>query len=253
MIRLPIRVFCLMVVFTVVGFDSLLAADELPSAADLLGAYVESNGGHANIQSLTSLAVSGVVVDDEANRYDFKLYRKRPNKMRMQLELENYSLMTVSDGDRVYQQVFVQGVPRSVQELEGALAAQTIADSSLDGPFYQLRTRPDWLRVVAEVEVEGEPSYEIEVSEAANSTYQRIWISSEHQQEIKLSRLVLNQEGEEVSEEIYFSDFDQIRGVWLAHCMRYFRDGELTQTVQIEKVSVNVGLFDSYFSKPSSQ
>ncbi|MGZ0656522.1 hypothetical protein ACWPKS_13035 [Coraliomargarita sp. W4R72] len=252
MIRSLIRGFLFKCLFVVVGLQQLAAADALPTIVDLQREYVESNGGPANLQSLTSLAASGEVIDGDENSFFFKLYRKRPNKMRMQVDLPNQSIVTSFDGARVFQQISVRGAPAVIEEITGEDARQIKADSFLDGPFYQLRSRPEWLEVVAEVEVAGVPAYEVLIDERADSPYQRVWISQEHYQEIKLIRMIETADSGEVLEEIFFDDFEQIKGVWLAKHIRYHRDGELVQSVQIEKVRINVGLFDSFFAKPKS-
>lgn len=234
----------------ILGLQQLASADDLPTILDLQRAYVEANGGYSNLQALNSMVASGQVIDMDDHRHDFKMYRKRPDKMRMQLDLPSRSLVTISDGERVFQQILVRGAKDVVQELVGQDAEQTKADGTLDGPFYQLRTRPDWLELVAEVDVAGVPSYEILIDERAKSPYQRVWIGKENQQEVKLSRTIVSEDGAEVLEEIFFSEFEQVRGVWLARHIRYVHDGEFVQAVQIDKVTANVGLFDSFFAEP---
>jgi len=245
-----IRNFRLWGLCFVVCLQSLVADDAFPSILDLQRSYVEANGGHSNLQALSSLIASGKIIDEKGNRYDFKLFRKRPDKMRMQVDFPSRSLTTVYDGSQVFQEISTQGAPDVIEELVGEAAASTKADGSMDGPFYQLRSRPEWLEVVAEVDIEGMPAYEIVISDRADSPYQRVWIGKEHQQEVKLSRLIESDDRGEVLEEIYFSDFEKVRGVWMAKHIRYMRDGKLTQTVQIEEVRANVGIFNSFFAKP---
>lgn len=232
-----------------------LSADELPSIMDLQRAYVEANGGVANIQALSSLIASGGILDAEGNEYEFKLYRKRPDMMRIQVDRPGGTLETVFDGRRAFSILSSPGGDDEVSDLDLAERDRLRTDSSMDGLFFQLRSRPEWLEVVAEVEVDGRPAYKIKIKKDADSSYDQIWLGKEHYQEVKLSRTIqVADEGgmKDGVEEIYFSEFEQIRGVWLARTVRYERDGRLTQTVRIERIRANVGVFDSIFKRPEN-
>nr|MBC8189790.1 hypothetical protein [Puniceicoccaceae bacterium] len=91
---------------------------------------------------------------------------------------------------------------------------------------------------------------EIASRAASDVPYERLWLGTEHLQEVQLRRQASSEAGREHLEEIYFSDFEQIRGVWLAKTARFERDGNFFQGVCINKVRANVGLFDSLFEKP---
>jgi hypothetical protein len=175
--------------------------------------------------------------------------------MRIQVDRPGGTLETVFDGRRAFLILSRPGVGDEVSDLDSAELARLRTDSAMDGPFFQLRSRPEWMEVVAEVEVDGQSTYEIEIKAAADSPYERIWLGKEHYQEVKLRRAVPTVEDAEMTgrvEEIYFSDFEPTRGVWLARTVRYVQDGHVTQTVRIERVRANVGIFDSIFKRPKN-
>jgi len=247
------RIFRLIGLYLVLCLQNLMAADDLPSVLDLQRSYVEANGGLSNIQELSSLIASGQIEDLEGGSHEFKLFRKRPDKMRIQVTLPGAKQMTIFDGEQAFRVVSVRGAPDQIVEISASETSQISADSAMDGPFFQLRGRPEWLEVVAVVDVDGEPAYEIVVSESANSPYERLWVSQEHHQEVKLSRRIELEDGQTSLQEIYFSDFEKIRGIWLAKQIRYENDGQIVQVVAIERVRSNVGIFDSYFAKPENR
>lgn len=217
---------------------------------DLQRAYLEANGGLANIQALSSLILDGVITNAEGEAYEFKLYKKRPDLMRMQIDLPQGSQLTVFDGRRGFELLSRRGEAARLVELDVDASEKAKFEAGIDGIFYHLRGRSEWLEVVSEVEIEGKPAFEIVISEAADLPYERIWVGTEHFQEVKLRRKASSEAGREHLEEIYFSDFEQIRGVWLAKTARFERDGNFFQSVCINKVRANVGLFDSLFEKP---
>jgi hypothetical protein len=226
------------------------AAGELPPIMDLQRSYIAANGGLANIQELSSLIADGEITDADGNRHSFKLYRKRPDLMRMQVDLPGRMQVTTFDGSNGYKLISREGAPDEVVDLNEEETLALEMSSSMDGPLFQLRSRPERLEVVAEVEVDGESAYEITISDSADSMYDRVWISQEHYQEVKLTRPLDAGEGGVALEEIYFSDFEKVRGMWVAKLIRYERGGEHIQTVRIDRLRANVGIFDSFFSKP---
>lgn len=228
------------------------AANKLPPVMDLQRSYIAENGGLANIQELSSLVASGDILDAEGNAHPFKLYRKRPDLMRIQIDLPQGAQMTIFDGRQAFRVVSRMGVPDKTIDLDTQEHLELKATSTMDGPFFALRSRPEQLEVVAEVEVDGQPAYEIAIGEGARSIYDRIWISQEHFQEVKILRPLQSNEGGAEFEEIYFSDFEKIRGMWVAKLIRYERNGKHVQTVRIDRVRANVGVFDSFFARPKN-
>ena len=231
---------------------NLAAEDPLPSIQDLFRSYEKVNGGLYNIQAQNSFIISGKAIKADGQSYDFKLYRKRPNMMRMQVDSGKTRFMTVFDGVEAFRVISTQGVLNRVVDIGGVEAAQIKASSSFDSPFFKLRGRSESLKVVLEADVDGEAAFEIAIGEQANSPYERIWISKENYREIKLSRMIEKKDGDRILEEIYFSDFEQIRGMWMAKNILYEQEGELTQQVVIERIRSNTGIFDSFFMKPKS-
>lgn len=229
-----------------------LAEDVLPTSMDLQLAYVEANGGLANIQALSSLVINGIIVEADGETYDFKLYKKRPDLVRMQIDLPGGKRQVVYDGRSGFEWLSRPGGDDRVVELDAAEFEKIQFDADLDGFFFKLRSRPEWIEVLAEVEVDGLPAYELLISQEANSSYDRVWIGKDHYQEVKLSRIIELESGDDVLEEIYFSDFKKIRGVWIATTTRHERDGVITQIVRVDKVRANVGIFDSFFIRPKN-
>jgi hypothetical protein len=223
--------------------------DPLPSIADLQRAYIAENGGLANLSDVRSLLASGVVTDDGGNEIEVTVYKKRPNLLRIRTSLPGGHIDTVFDGERAFR-LWDRVDGTEVEFLEPGPTQNLAAVSTLEGPFYALRVRPEWLRVVGRVEVRGSPAFEIEVSEAADSIYEKIWLSEASYQEIKVRKRLALADGSELVEDIYFSEFDRVHGVWYARVAAHERGGEVVQTVRIDQARANVGIFDTFFSVP---
>jgi outer membrane lipoprotein-sorting protein len=236
------------------GFQDLVAQEKaLPTVTELQMAYLVENGGRANIEAFHSLMASGYITNAEGDQIEFKLYKKRPNLMRMQTDFGSVTVDTVFDGKRGFNEITAQNAEKTLIDLSPEENAQLSVDSLIDGLFYQMRTRPEWLEVVAEADVNGRPAYVIDIAPEANLQIERLWLDQEHFQETKLRRRVISETGETRIEDVYFSDFKRVRGVWTANTMRYYSGDTLLQTVRIERMRANVGIFDSLFQKPEAE
>lgn len=243
--------FSLLLVGSFLNLAGLSAQDSLPSVMDLQRSYIEKNGGLSNIQALKSLVVFGKILDGSGDSLDFKLYRKRPNFYRMQLERPNVNIITAHDGKKTQRKIKSRVDGYQMVELSDVEKESIRQNSEFDGPFYQLRGRPEWLTLVGLTEVNEIPAYELEVSAEADSRYERIWLHAEHYQEIKLRKRPIDREETETGapEEIFFSGFDQVDGVWLAKQIDQMKGENRLLTIKIDRVRANVGLFDTFFEK----
>jgi hypothetical protein len=232
------------------GLTSLLAAeDSLPSVADLQRAYLEQNGGPSTIHALKSIVADGEILDPSGNARAFKLYRKRPNFYRMEIKQPGVTIITAHDGIRSRRKLEFANGERRMAELNQAENQAISHGSEFDSLFYKLRGRPDLLRIVGLTEVKGTPAYEIAVSPSAQTPYDRIWLDAENYQELKLRRQVAEESGNRVVEEVFFSDFKRVDGVWLATEVVQQKAESPGLTISIDRVRTNVGLFDSFFEK----
>lgn len=228
-------------------------ADELPSVSELQRAYIEANGGLSNILGLTSIVASGVVTFENGENKEFTLYLKRPDRMRLQIAVEPGDYSKIFDGRDGYEVITNVEGATTVRPVTGQKLEELRHDANLDGRFFRLRDKVDSLEVVALVEVDGEPAYEISINDELNFDYNRIWIHQEYLYEMKMSRTIKNAAGELITEELRMSEFEPVRGVWAARKISRYYDDRLVQVVDISNLRSNVGLFDSLFEKPESE
>ena len=227
------------------------AEGELPTIAELQQAYIQSNGGLSNILEVTSIVAIGELTNAGEEPLNFKLYIKRPGLMRLQIRRDGWDYIKVFNGKEAYELMQADNGALETREIAEEQFEGLRSEAKIDGPFFDLRTRPELLKIVGETEVRGEPAYEILVDESADTPYRRIWLHKEHFYEVKLSRQVIDESAEVSESTIFLSDFKRVDGLWSAMCIRYFKNDDIIQEVVLDKILTNVGLFDSYFEKPS--
>ena len=225
-------------------------AEELPSVAELYQCYVRENGGLANLRSLRTLIIKGRKVEENGATRRIAIYRKRPDKLRFKVWLDNARVETVYNGGearRIVAPLRTGGEPK-VKELSADEAAALAGDTRLEGPFFRVRGSFGAVEVAGREEVRGRPAFRLQLGPELDLPYHTIWLDEAHCQEVKLARtLPAGPDGETVEQEIYFSDFRKVAGVYGAREVAYYSDGALTQKLELESVRANVGLFDSYF------
>lgn len=245
-----IAVFCICMTSVSSAEDTVAEGDEMPATRELVSAYIKANGGLGNIQGVTSIAASGKVILTDGEPQEFKLYLKRPNLIRVQFRGEGGDYSKIYNGKEAFEMYSNELGEIATRPLSQEVLEEFRLDANVDGRFFQLRDEYEVIEVVGLTEVNGEPAYELLIGEEAESVFQRIWLHEEYLYELKMSRMLENAEGPEILEELYMSDFEQVRGVWTAKKVARHYDGQLVQEIVFDRVRANVGLYDSFFDKP---
>lgn len=234
--------------FFVFSLSSLKGEETLPSLYDLYREFISSNGGEKNMQELNSIIVSGHILEDD-QKVKFKLYRKRPNKMRITITIDNLEISTIFNGENAWQEVTSRAERVALTKIEGNELASIKTDSTFDSPFYSAFKKRKFITVAAIEEVKGQEAVRLDYDPAGNFGFDSIWLSLDHYQEVKMLRDLPgdDEEGRLLKEEIYYDGFSLIKGVYWVQFMQHFVDGTMTKEVVVEEVKPNAGVFDAYF------
>ncbi len=234
--------------FFVFSMSSLKAEEPLPSLYEIYREFISNNGGERNMQELNSIIVSGHIMQDD-QKVKFRLYRKRPNKMRITVSFDNFEFSTIFNGEEGWQEVTSRSGLVALTKIEDDELATLKMDSMFDSPFYSAFKKRKLITVAAIEEVKGQEVVRLDFDPAGKFGFDSIWLSLEHYQEVKMVRdLPKDSEMSELSkEEIYYDRFSLIKGVYWARLMQHFVDGAMTKEVIIDDVKPNAGVFDAYF------
>ena len=230
------------------GVKSLMAEEPFPTLYELYSEFISNNGGQKNILELNSVIVTGSILQDD-QKVKFRLYRKRPNKMRITINFDAYEISTIFNGTKAWREVTSNLDRIELSKIEGQELATLKSDSSFDSPFYEAFKNRKYITVAALEEVNGEEAVRLDFDPAGNFGFKSLWLSLEHYQEVKMLRFVPSEEeaSQEQREEIFYSGFNLINGIYWAKEMRHFFDKELVKEVSIEEVKANTGVYDSFF------
>lgn len=232
------------------GLAGPLFGADLLTIREIREQYYLANGGLANLQSLTSVAASGIARYPEGAEMSFKRYLKRYGMLRAQVDAESGRLITILNKEGAYQSF--ENRLGAVREMEVSRREliHLRSEAVIGGPFFQLRNQVDHMSVEGALMMDGVPVYEILVDPDLDSPYERIWVHQLDFYVVKLLRWLPEDDGGVTEEEVFLSSHEQINGVWMAKEIEYVRNGEFVQSVLFDSLRGNAGLFDSFFSKP---
>lgn len=224
----------------------------LPSGAEIVRRNIDANGGPNNLGDFRSFFAKGVILSPDGTEKEFKVYRKRPQQMKTVVTDGRVETVFCFDGKRGWTQTSFKGGSESeVTELSGDELKKLSRNSYFDGPVLQHQERPENIRVIGFEEIDGEPVIRVEFMGLDPDDFSAGWISTKHFQTIRLAHVSINEAGEEtIDEELAFSDFKKVNGVYIAMRSESRRGGELIREVRIDEVRPNVGIFDSFFDRP---
>ncbi|MGJ8650970.1 MAG: hypothetical protein ACSHX4_11470 [Opitutaceae bacterium] len=232
--------------------EAVTEEDPLPTLMELHIEHVNANGGRAELAKVQSIMVTGklsIPDSDEDTRITY--YKKRPNKMRVSVSRNPIQIETMYNGKKAWT-VFRGPNGEDINEvIDAQELLETEQNSRFIGPFQSLMGNDKFATPVAFEEVDGQEAIRIEVKPEANLPFDTIWISREHFQEIKVTKIIVDPSAPKKTllNEIFYENFEQVDGVWFAKTSRYFMDGKQQQLIEVDKIRLNPGIYDSYFER----
>ena len=257
MLRLT-RTLCL-TVLSILGTVTQVTADTKRSITmrELREAYLEANGGRQNFESLQSFRTVGRIVPEDTDESDvlsFRIIRKRPGMLRQDV--------TYPNGVTRKYLVNSKGVWAKLVFSNGKERSEIVEDSQIEGlqqsanmlsPFMQTDGRSDWVDLKG-LESLGTPdgeimAYRLVVLPASGLPFSEIWLDGEHYREV----LVIARNTDEITNDAvrstFYRKYDKVGEFQFPTELLVYEDGEKKQTVQIEEMKTNIGIFKSYFNQ----
>ncbi|PXA04066.1 hypothetical protein DDZ13_08480 [Coraliomargarita sinensis] len=220
----------------------------LPGNRELYEAYLEACGGRANIAKIQSLLLSGEIETSDGTKSSIKMFKRRPNRMRLLLERGNYKIETIFDGEQGAHCITIPGREPRWVPIKGDERQTLITDSRLDAPFYYIGRNPENFAVKGIQEIDGREAYELLIYDS-DYQFKRMWLDAEHYQEVMFMNQVKAGSGV-VTETTKVSDFTSVNGVLIPQKLQSYQGDKLIQTLTFDSIQCNAGIFESYFEVP---
>lgn len=241
------------------GTVTLVTADTKRSKTmrELREAYLKVNGGRQNFESLQSFRTVGRIVPegtDESNVLSFRIIRKRLGMLRQDV--------TYPNGVTRKYLVNSKGIWAKLVFPNGEERSEIVEDSQIEGlqqsarmlsPFMQTDGRSDWVDLKG-LESLGTPdgeimAYRLVVLPVSGLPFSEIWLDGEHYREV----LVIARNADPVTNDTvrstFYRKYDKVGGLQFPTELLVYEDGQKKQTIQIEEIKTNIGIFKSYFNQ----
>lgn len=220
---------------------------DLPSPRELAERYLQANGGRSNIESVQTVVLDTRLVYADGTVSPVKIYRKRPNRLRMIREQEGVDVVTVYDGIHAERRYEVDGVLRQVDPVERPAQIEAIRRAARFGsPFLQVLDAGATFAVEA-IEKEGAlVAYRLRLDPGNATDYREIWLDAGHYQEVSIFPDAASVQRDGITR-VNYLEFMRQSGVRYPKRIEYLADGDLVYRAEVRELRNNVGLFDQFF------
>jgi len=209
----------------------------------VLERHFDALGGLELIQGIQSMEGTGrMTVGPGGMEASFTRYAKRPNKVRLEIEIQGMTGVQAFDGETAWMFMPFMG-QTSPEVMPDDMAAAMMQEADLDGPLVDYATKGNQVEIVG---VE-EGAYKLQVT-LRSGDVQHYFIDAETFLLLKVTGSMTMQ-GMDLEFQTSFSDFRDISGVLVPHHidMTGMQGPGTEGVVIIESMQINTEIDDSLF------
>jgi outer membrane lipoprotein-sorting protein len=213
-------------------------------AADILEKMIEAQGGRKVLENIKDVTLSGSA-EAMGLSITITIYKKEPNKMRMDGGAAGMVMTEAFDGEIAWQ--IEMGSQKPTEET-GKEAEESKRDAQAEGYAAILYPEKYGITYVlkGKEKIEGKDYFVLEQT-IPGATPITQYVDTETYLIYKTERTSINAKGVAEKEEQFMSDYKKVDGVMVAHSLTLPMEGGVSAKFTITKVSFNMGLEDSLF------
>lgn len=217
----------------------------LETIEDVMAAFVEANGGEEGVSKVRSIRARGTITIAGKKR-ELTLLRKRPNLKRITLHMGNMLVHRGFDGEVSWRLLEAEDGRRQLSILEGEEKERFENDQSILGLLFL--TEEDGVEhTLSGVEYVGRiPAYVVDSSYLGDE--RRAFLDARTFRVLKFEYTAGEDNESMVVESL--SEYTRAGSVWVARRSERLTDGKLSGVIELDRIEVNNGLFETIFSVP---
>lgn len=211
----------------------------------ILDQYFET-AGQKKLLTIKTMVSSGKTLQ-MGTEMPFKTYQKRPNKSRLEIEIQGAKMVMAFDGENGWAIQPWTGSEEPI-DLAGTELGSVKEMADLDGALWDYEKKGHQLELVGKDDFSGTEVYVLKLTrkEGDISTF---FVDSEKYVTLKMvNKSVI--EGQEIEMEMHMSDYQEVDGIKYPFTTEQRMNGQVFMTIKIEEVTFNEELADDLFSKP---
>ncbi len=212
----------------------------------ILKKMIEVQGGKKTIEGIKDMTLSGTIeLVTQGLSGPITLYKKEPDKRRLDVELMGMVITQVYDGKNGWGTNIQTG---GIEDMSGDELAEVKRESMpivsiLDPQKYGIT-----YTYKGKEEIEGKEYYILEQTYADGYT-STVYLDSKTYLTFKTIVKTTTPMGGELEIEQFQSDYKKVSGLMMAHSIVVYASGEEIQKITVAEVNFNTGLEDSLFKK----
>lgn len=232
------------------ALTALLAA--AAAAASDLSEILEQNsaarGGYATWQAVRAARLSGsMTVNDEATA-PVVMEFKRPNKVRVEFQLEGLTGIQAFDGEHGWVQMPFAGQP-DPRPMTAAELEEVTATADFDGPLVDYQAKGYRLEWVGTTRVDGRDAHQLRLTHSGGAVID-VYLDPETHLERRQS-LTVTRQGRPITVHTTLADYREVGGLVLPHTLAIGFEGlPLRQVLTIDTVELDPEIPDGRFKLP---
>ncbi|QYY36437.1 hypothetical protein [Ruficoccus sp. ZRK36] len=226
--------------------DILTAANapREPGLREVLAEYQKVQGGKTYISSIETLRMEGTI-EQEGETYSFVQVKKKPNLMRMTIELETTDLIMGYNGKTAWQTTRQR--PQAL-ELTGAAKQELIRDDEMFGHLHTDDNTTITRTYLGEAELDNIKVLQIEV-QLEDGGVELYSIDPDTYLDYAMAYTWV-EDGQTHTTEYRFSDYRSVDKLILPHRIECYQEGEIASVVTLDSIRLDAGVYLPYFDPP---
>ncbi len=188
---------------------------------------------------------SQATIDQMGMQIPMSMKVKRPNKFRMEMEMQGQKMVQAYDGKKGW--MIAPWISQKPRELTGTDLNQAMEQANLDGELYNYKEKGKDLSLEGKVDIEGKPMYNIKLNDMDGSV-KNYYIDAEDFL-IKKVTMHMKEQGQEVEVEQNISEYKNVDGVMMPAKIES-KNPMGTAIVTFTDISFNDKIDDTEFQMP---
>lgn len=247
----PALAACLLILGTAAGAETVDQTTHELTVDQIIAKNLETRGGVEAVKAVASARLRGKMSVGPGMEAPFTLDFKRPQKVRMEFEIQGMTGVQAYDGEQGWGIMpFMGKTEPEVLAGDELKAIEEMAD--FDGPLVDYADKGHAVELLGIENVDGTDAYKLKITKK-NGDVQYSFLDTEYFLEFRQEgrREVQGTELNIISE---IGDYKEVGDVLLAHSIQSSPEGvEFTQTITIESVDLGVEVDDELFAMPAAK
>lgn len=177
-----------------------------------------------------------------------KIYNKKPDKMRVEVDLMGSTIVQAYDGTTAWT-INPMGGSTTAVEMTGPEAEGVIETADMEGILWNYKEKGHQLELTGTEDLDGSEAYVLKLTKK-NGNIDHYFIDAKEYVIVKTKTKTMAN-GMEMELETLIGDYREVDGSLAAHSIKQKFGGQIYSVIQLDEVKYNVEIDDALFTIPA--